>query len=107
MLSKNLFFVLLILAVAMEIGADIFFKKWAMQNRMLLLAVGLALYLIGTAFWAYSLKYEQLSKAVIIFTVLNLIGVLLAGLLIFNEKLNLWNKLGVALGVASVILLQI
>ncbi len=98
---------IILVAVLFEVVADVLFKKWSLDNRQLYLGVGLALYFIGTCIWAYSLKYEGLSKAVTIFTVLNFVLVLLAGFLLFNESLSLVNKLGIVLGVVSVILVQL
>ena len=70
-------------AVTLEVVADVLFKKWAIKGESLLLALGLVLYFAGTVVWAYSLKYEYLSKAITIFTVLNLILVVAAGTLFF------------------------
>ena len=97
---------LITLAVLFEVSADILFKKWSIDNRQLLLGIGIFLYFIATIFWAYSLRFELLSKAITVFTVLNFILVLLAGVLIFNEQISDINKLGIALGFASIILLQ-
>lgn len=110
MLSANLkviFFILISAAVILEVIADIFLKKWALENRNLLLITGLIIYFIGTVFWAISLKYDFLSKAISIFTVLNLIIIVLVGIIIFKEDLSLINKIGIALGVISVILIEI
>ena len=104
---QSLFLVLVGAAVALETVADILFKKWSLGGKSLLLAIGLALYFAGTVVWAYSLKYEYLSKAITAFTVLNLILVVLAGVYLFNEQLSLLNKLGILFGIASVILIQL
>ena len=63
---------------------------------------GLAIYFAGAAFWAVSLKYESLSKAISVFTVLNLVAVVLAGTLFFHENLTLVNKIGIVLGIISI-----
>jgi drug/metabolite transporter (DMT)-like permease len=68
---------------------------------------GIALYTIGTLIWAYSLRFEALSKAIVIFSVLNLILVVLAGLILFGEKLSLLTVIGIVLGAISVVLLQL
>lgn len=68
---------------------------------------GVGLYMIGTVIWAYSLKFEYLSKAIIIFAVVNIIVVVLAGVFIFSEDLSLLNKIGILFGIISVILIQI
>jgi len=94
-------------AVVLEVIADVLFKRWSLEGRSILLALGLALYFAGTVVWAYSLKYEYLSKAITVFTVLNLVLVILAGVLLFDEQLSTINKVGVALGVLSVVLVQL
>lgn len=95
------------IAVLFEVAADIFLKKWALENKSILLIVGLSLYFIGTIFWAVSLKYELLSKAVSVFTIVNFVLVVLVGIFLFNEKLSLLNKIGIALGILSVILIEV
>jgi multidrug transporter EmrE-like cation transporter len=93
--------------VALEVVADILFKKWSMNGRAILLAVGIGLYIIGTVAWAFSLKFELLTKAISIFTILNLITVALAGLIIFKENLSLTNKIGFVLGLVAIVLIEI
>ena len=104
---KFIFFSLIALAVALEVVGDIFFKKWSIDSKNILLYVGLLIYFIGTIFWAISLKYEFLSKAISIFIVLNLIIVVLVGVLYFKEDLSLINKIGIGLGILSVILIEV
>ena len=104
---KFIFFGLIGLAVALEILGDIFFKKWSLENQNSLLVVGMIIYIIGTVFWAISLKYEYLSKAISVFTVLNLVVLTLVGVLYFKEDISLVNKAGIAFGILSVILVEI
>ena len=104
---KFIFFGLIALAVVLEIVGDIFLKKWSIDNKNILLYVGLLIYFIGTIFWAISLKYEYVSKAISVFTVLNLIIVVLVGVLYFKEDLSLINKVGIGLGILSVIFIEI
>ena len=47
---KLMFFGLVILAVALEVAADVLFKQWSLENRNFLFAAGMAVYLIGTVF---------------------------------------------------------
>ena len=104
---KLIFFSLIFLAVILELIADVMLKKWAIGNRNLFFIAGLVIYFLGTLFWAVSLKYEFLSKAGAIFTILNLIAISLAGIIMFKEDLSLTNKIGVALGVLSIILIEL
>jgi|SRR3989344_6426650 len=104
---KFIFLVLIALAVSLEVVGDILFKKWSLDSRNVFLYVGLLIYFTGTIFWAVSLKYEYLSKAISVFTVFNLIIVVLVGVLYFKEDLSLINKVGIGLGILSVILIEI
>lgn len=103
---KLIFFSLIALAVVFEVAGDIFFKKWSLGGKSILLAAGLLVYFIGTVFWAISLKYEYLSKAISVFMVLNLVIVVLVGIIYFKEDLSLVNKLGIGLAALSIILIE-
>ncbi len=96
----------ILLGVLFEAIGDVVLKKWALAQQNILLLGGLLLYFIGAIFWAFSLKYELLSKSISIFTILNLIAVALLGVFLFQEKLTLVNKLGILLGIVSVILIE-
>ena len=98
---------MVILAVALEVAGDIFFKKWAIESKGVLLYIGLLIYFIGTIFWAISLRYEYLSKAISVFTVLNLVIVSVVGILYFKEDLSLINKIGIGFGILSIVLIEI
>ena len=104
---KYSFIFLIVLAVVLEVFADIIFKKWSINSKNIFLYIGLLIYFIGTIFWAISLKYEYLSKAISIFTILNLIVIVLVGVIYFKEDLSLINKLGIALGILSVVLIEL
>ena len=104
---KFVFFGLIILATALEVGGDVLFKKWSLGGTNWVLIAGFVIYLIGTVFWAFSLKYEGLAKAISVITILNLIAVVLVGVLYFKEDLSLINKVGIALGVISVVLIEL
>ncbi len=103
---KSAFYILIFLAVFFEIIADVLFKYWSINAKNTFFVLGIILYSIGTVIWAYSLKYEDLSKAIIIFTIINLITITLVGMLIFKEQLSLVNKIGILVGIISVILIE-
>lgn len=104
---KLIFFILIILATAFEVVGDILFKKWSIDGKGVIFIIGLIIYTIGTILWGLSLKYELLSKAISVFTILNLIVIVLVGVLYFKEDLSLINKIGIGLGILSVILIEI
>src|SRR5271168_3864907 len=103
---EKIFLALIFSAALFEAVADIFFKYWSINGKTLFLLGGFLIYSVSTIVWAFSLKYGYLSKAITVFTVLNLILVVLAGLILFKEDLSLINKIGILLGVVSIVLLQ-
>jgi len=104
---KLTFFGLIILATVLEVTGDIFFKKWSMGGKNVILILGFIIYTIGTIFWAFSLKYDFLSRAISVLSILNLIIVVLVGVLYFNETLSFVNKIGIVLGILSLVLIEI
>lgn len=102
------FFTLIIIVVAIfEVIGDILFKEWTIKNNTWLLISGIIFYMLATTFWAFSLKYQELAKAVVIFGVLTVIIGVLVGVFLYKEKLTSLNILGVTLGLACIILLEI
>lgn len=103
---KHVFLGLILLGVLLEATADILFKKWTGNGNVWLLGVGILLYVGGTILWAASLHFEDLGKAGTVFTILNLIIIVIAGAVLFNEHLSTLNKAGIALGIASILLIE-
>ncbi len=107
MYLKLTFWILILLGTALEIAGDIFFKKWAIEHRPMLLGIGLCIYAIGSLFWALSLRYEILSKAISIFTILNLVIVACVGVIFFQEQISTMSKIGIVLGLISIALIEL
>ena len=63
--------------------------------------------MFATVFWAYSLKYQDLSKAVVIFAVITLIVGASVGVFVYKENLTILNIIGVLVGLVSIVLLEI
>lgn len=107
MTLKILFFTLVILAALFEAVGDIILKKWSIDGKNLTFFFGVFIYWLAIVLWAFSLKYEYLSKAISVVSVLNLIVVVLVGVFYFKEDLSLLNKIGILLGIISLILVEI
>jgi len=97
---------LLCTGVLLEVAGDVLLKQWSLTGRRALFATGLALYGAGSVFWVYSLKYEALSKVGTVFMLLNIMLIAVAGVLIFKEHLSVVNKIGIALGIVSIFLVE-
>ena len=104
---KEKFYILIAFVTVFELLADFLFKKWVLVNSKLFLLVGIGAYLVSTILWAFSLKYETLSKGVVVFSVLSLIAIVLMGVFVFGEELSNVNILGIILGVASIVLVSL
>ena len=104
---KYLFIILVIIVSILEVVGDILFKEWTIKDNKLFLILGIIAYMIATTFWAFSLKFQTLSKAVVIFGVLTVIIGVIVGVLLYKEPLTILNIIGVILGLTSIILLEI
>lgn len=93
---KYAFLILISMAAIGEAFGDVILKKWALDGKPMVFVFGIAVYFIATVIWAFSLKYEFLSKAISVITVLNMIIVVLVGVLYFKEDLSMINKIGIA-----------
>ncbi len=96
----------ILLGVGLEIIGDVFFKKWVVENKSSWLWIGFGIYTIGALFWALSLRYEMLSKAISIFTILNLVIVAFIGIVFFKEDISIIGKTGILLGLVSIAMIE-
>lgn len=104
---KALFLVLIVVVAFLEVAGDILFKEWVIHNNKLQLFLGVIIFTIATIIWAFSLKYGTLSKSMVIFAVITLIVGVLVGVLFYKESLTTTNIIGIVLGLASIVLLEI
>ncbi len=106
--NMKYFFILLVIIVSiLEVIGDILFKEWIIKNNKYLLIIGIIAYLAATTFWAFSLKFQNLSKAVVIFGVLTVTIGVLVGVFLYKEPLTSVNIIGIILGLVSIFLLEI
>ena len=103
---KYAFLILVLFAALFEASGDILLKKWTLFNEKIWFILGISVYFAATVIWAFALRYEFLSKAIIIVTVINVIAVVLFGVVYFNEHLSFTNKIGIVFGLISVALLE-
>lgn len=89
---------MLILACVFETIADILFKKGSLW-------VGLGLYFIGTVFWAFFIKENEFTKAIVVFGMLNLIACAAVGTFYFNEPFGVRHGVGICCAIAAIYLM--
>jgi len=104
----KIYFLLLVVTVSiLEVVGDILFKEWTIRTDKIFLIAGIIAYLAATTFWAFSLKFQNLSKAVVIFGILTIIIGVLVGVFLYKEELSTLNIIGIFLGLVSIVLLEI
>jgi len=97
----------MVIAIVIDTMGDISSKFSAIKDKNIYLAIAIGLYIVSTFIWAVSLRYNDLSKATVIFNTLNVLAVVFAGVFIFKEHLTTFNIIGVILGIVSIFLLSI
>jgi multidrug transporter EmrE-like cation transporter len=93
-----MFWTLILIGGFLEVLGDYFFKKESYP-------IGLVAYLCGAVFWALSLRYESLSKAVILFGVTNALISVAIGIHWLEESLSFQQWMGVILGATAIALI--
>ena len=92
--------------VLFELIADILAKEWSTRASGYLWIVALAAYIIGNAFWLLALKNgAELSRGVIIFSVMSEVLAILIGVLLYKEILTPLQWSGIVLGFVSLIMI--
>jgi multidrug transporter EmrE-like cation transporter len=100
------FYAFLLFAVVLEGSADVLFRRWGLSGGGSSFMFALAIYVIGGACWGLSLQFREVSRGIIVFAMLNVIVVTVAGVLLFDEKLTFANKLGILAGMGSIVLIE-
>ena len=96
----------LTLLIAFELVADIFSKEYSLKGGWLLWAGAIAGYIIANIFWLSAIKNGSgLARGAIIFSVGSAVVATGIGLLVYNEKVNTLQVIGMLLGIVSLVLI--
>jgi multidrug transporter EmrE-like cation transporter len=99
--------ILLALGGIVLTAGDIFMKKWVVSNNIYLYIIGMIVYVVGLNFLAQSFKYKNIAVASVIFVLFNIITLSLVSYFYFKEKISGLEMLGMCLGLASIVLLEL
>lgn len=95
----------LLALILFEALADIYAKDWQIKGLMIFAIFSSLLYFIGNACWLYYMRFGVgLIRGSILFSVFSAILAIIIGL-VFGEKLNSSQWIGLSLGLISIILL--
>jgi multidrug transporter EmrE-like cation transporter len=100
------FILLLIGGIVLTVG-DIVMKKWVTSHSYVFYIVGLVIYLVGLNFLAQSFKYKNIAVASVIFVIFNVVTLSLVSWLYFKETLSPLQILGIAVGICSIVILEL
>jgi uncharacterized membrane protein len=105
------FYSLLAIAVLFEGTADLLFRKWGIDRQAgrgswMFFAISLGIYVIGSVSWGLSLQFQEVSRGIVAFAVLNVLMVAAAGVWLFGEHLSTVNRIGILLGTLSLVLVE-
>lgn len=82
-------------------------KKWVGNNNAVFYIVGIIIYLVGLNFLAQTFKYKNIAVASVILVIFNVVILAIVSWLYFKETLNTYQIIGIILGLASVVFLEI
>lgn len=99
-------FLLFVGGIILTVG-DIVSKVWVEKGNMWFYWIGLTIYMIGMNFLMQSFKFKNIAVASMIFVLFNIITLSLISWFYFKEKLSVIEIIGICLGLASVIILEI
>lgn len=100
-------FILLFVGGSILTVGDIVMKKWVISNSTPIFVSGLTIYLVGLIFLAQSFKYKNIAAASTIFVIFNIITLSIVSWFYFKEALTPFQFVGIALGIASIIFLEL
>ena len=105
-IPKWLYFLLLL--VAFELIADILAKQFALSGKYLFAALSIMGFVAANVAWLVSLRTgAQLGKGAVLFSVLSAIGAVVVAIVLYHEKITLYQGIGLLLGVAALVFLSI
>jgi len=100
-------FILVLLAVSNSLIGTIIAKKWINNHEALLFWISLIFFLFSSLAWIEVLKYERLTIVSSVWDISYLILVIILGILVYQERLNWQEGIGVILAIITIILLTV
>lgn len=98
--------VLLVLGGLVLTLGDIVMKEWIINNSYYWYSSGIVMYTLGLNFLAQSFRYKNISVASVLLVIFNVITLTLVSFFFFSEKITIQKIIGIALGLISVIILE-
>lgn len=100
-------FALLAIGGLILTGGDLFMKQWVNTNKPAVYLLGMALYIVGLNFMAFSFKYKNIAVASVIFVLINIITLIAFSYFYWQERLSGLEVVGLTLGIIAIVLLEL
>jgi multidrug transporter EmrE-like cation transporter len=101
-MDKN---ILLLFATTIAILPVFFIKKYILSNNMIYIILSIVAYIILIILYIELFKNYEISNNYVILQILQILLVIGASYLLYNEKLNNYQLTGVVMGISSIWLL--
>lgn len=101
-----MFTLFIILVVLAEVSGDVAAKAFVDSGNLAWLTLGGALYLGSFLAWTATLKHADLSRSIAIFSAAEVIGVAVAGIALFGERLEPRTVIGLGLAAAAIFVME-
>jgi multidrug transporter EmrE-like cation transporter len=86
--------------------ADIIMKKWVESENLSAFWLGMLIYMAGMALLAHSFKFKNIAVASMIFVIFNIVTLAIASHILFQEKLQIQQLIGIGFGLVAVGILE-
>jgi multidrug transporter EmrE-like cation transporter len=94
--------------VAFELIADLLAKQFAVSGKLFFATLAMFGFIATNIAWLTSLRTgAQLGRGAVLFSVFTGIGAVLIGLLVYKEKANRYQLIGLLLGIAAIAFLSV
>jgi multidrug transporter EmrE-like cation transporter len=101
-----LFWIFIVLGTFLESVGDVAFRYATIHHKEFYRYTGYIIYILGSASWAISLKYHELTKGLIVFIALNVLMVAVASRYMFAEHLNANQMIGILFVLAGIFFVE-
>ena len=81
---------------------DIFMKAWAISDRKINYLIGVAFWIGGSLFLAWTYKFKNMATATMFYIIINILTLAIVSWIYFKEPLTLKQVVGILIGLFAI-----